>query len=216
MLYASRLKGHLFQGAIKCLFEHANYRVVPYGIEATLREIACMGKDGYRSLDLPSAISLTPDFILLDESQSKKWIVEVKYRQSYHDNDELIQKMKTQVEIFKDVYFVLFIQNPNTKLALGKTPSTHIRTFHSRYENGKLMVSVRINKEMVYVPWERGINKFYSFFNIHEIFNGLERNADEKTLQTTMSIILNLNLDDGNNKYYSSAQRGDAPEAGSS
>src|SRR3989304_2978178 len=60
MDFENRLKRELSQGVFKCLLEDCGYRVIPLGIEAVIREIACLNKEAYKNLDFSDAVRFLP------------------------------------------------------------------------------------------------------------------------------------------------------------
>jgi len=110
MDFENRLKRELSQGAFKCLLEDCGYRVVPLGIEAVIREIACLDKEAYKHLAFSNAVRFLPDFCILDQNQRHKFIVEVKYRWDWDGN--ILEEVSNQVRMFEDIILVVFIGNP--------------------------------------------------------------------------------------------------------
>jgi len=127
MDFENRLKRELSQGAFKCLLEDCGYRVVPLGIEAVIREIACLDKEAYKNLDFSDAVRFLPDFCILDQNQKHKFIVEVKYRWDWDGN--ILKEVSNQVRMFQDIILVVFIGNPpDVKYTRPSAhPSAHVR-----------------------------------------------------------------------------------------
>ncbi len=124
MDFENRLKRELSQGVLKCILEDCGYRVIPLGIEAVIREIACLDKEAYKNLDFSDAVRFLPDFCILDQNQKHKFIVEVKYRWDWDGN--ILKEVINQVRMFKDIILVVFIGNPPGVKYIPK-PSTYVR-----------------------------------------------------------------------------------------
>jgi hypothetical protein len=122
MDFENRLKRELCQGVLRCLLEDCGYRVVPLGIEAVIREIACLDKEAYKNLDFSNALRLLPDFCVLDQDLKHKFIIEVKYRWSWDGN--ILKEVSNQVRMFRDIILVIFIGNPPGRRPY---PSTYVR-----------------------------------------------------------------------------------------
>jgi len=130
MDFENRLKRELSQGVFKCLLEDCGYHVIPLGIEAVIREIACLDKEAYKNLDFSDAVRFLPDFCILDQSLKHKFIVEVKYRWNWDGN--ILKEVSNQVRMFKDIILVVFIGNPpagrhTVSSTYGRWPSTYVR-----------------------------------------------------------------------------------------
>lgn len=125
MDFENRLKRELSQGVFKCLLEDCGYRVIPLGIEAVIREIACLDKEAYKNLDFSDAVRFLPDFCIIDQNLKHKFIVEVKYRWDWDGN--ILKEVFNQVRMFKDIILVVFIGNPPDRYAKQPSPSTYVR-----------------------------------------------------------------------------------------
>jgi len=123
MDFENRLKRELSQGVLKCLLEDCGYRVIPLGIEAVIREIACLDKEAYKNLDFSDAVRFLPDFCVLDQNQKHKFIVEVKYRWDWDGN--ILKEVSNQIRMFEDIILVVFIGNPPD--IIYTMPSTYVR-----------------------------------------------------------------------------------------
>jgi hypothetical protein len=124
MDFENRLKRELSQGVLKCILEDCGYRVIPLGIEAVIREIACLDKEAYKNLDFSDAVRFLPDFCILDQSLKHKFIVEVKYRWDWDGN--ILKEVSNQVRMFEDIILVIFIGNP-PDIRYPNWPSTYVR-----------------------------------------------------------------------------------------
>ena len=124
MDFENRLKRELSQGAFKCLLEDCGYRVVPLGIEAVIREIACLDKEAYTNLDFSDTVRFLPDYCILDQNQKHKFIVEVKYRWKWDGN--ILKEVSNQVRKFEDIILVIFVGDPPDSKYTPR-PSTYVR-----------------------------------------------------------------------------------------
>ncbi len=125
MDFENRLKRELSQGVLKCLLEDCGYHVIPLGIEAVIREIACLDKEAYKNLDFSDAVRFLPDFCILDRSLKHKFIVEVKYRWDWDGN--ILKEVSNQVRMFRDIILVVFIGNPSD-IRYPTWPSKYVRS----------------------------------------------------------------------------------------
>ena len=83
MDFESRIKKEMTEGIVKAIFEDVGYRVMDSGIEKILRELSCLSVAEYASLGYPGAMSMLPDFTVMDREQTVKYLVEVKYRSKW-------------------------------------------------------------------------------------------------------------------------------------
>lgn len=127
MDFGNRLKRELSQGVFKCLLEDCGYHVIPFGIEAVIREITYLDKEAYTKLDFSDAVRFLPDFCILDRDLKHKFIVEVKYRWDWDGN--ILREVINQVRMFKDIILVIFIGNPPDlkDIAYPIWPSRYVR-----------------------------------------------------------------------------------------
>lgn len=143
MEFLDRIKKEMSEGIVRAFLENHNYRVIDTGIEKVIREVSCLPQDLYLQLGFPKVISKLPDFTVMDVNQTKKVFVDVKYRSQW--NPEIIESVRDQVELFKEVTLIIVNGNPpepTGNLAEHKS-SAYIRCLDLRYKNEKYEVHVR-------------------------------------------------------------------------
>jgi len=108
---SARLKGTLAQAVVKAAFSHFQYRVVPFGIEETVREVASLEKEEYDKLDLPPTLRQTPDFIVASLDMSRAHLVEVKFRKRWSDKIRklLFNTLRNQIMSWGGKLIVVFV-----------------------------------------------------------------------------------------------------------
>lgn len=138
MKITDRLKKEMSEGVVRAILEHAEYRVTDFGIEKQI-PLAHLNKPEYKALDFPDAVRLQPDFVVLARDETAKLFVEVKYRDNWCA--EVLTKVQSQVEIFKQVVLVSFYPNaPNPKNF--DSPSQHLRCCRLSFEDDKYEVEL--------------------------------------------------------------------------
>lgn len=143
MEFLDRIKKEMSEGIVRAFLENHNYRVIDTGIEKVIREVSCLPQDLYLQLGFPKVISKLPDFTVMDTNQTKKVFVDVKYRSQW--NPEIIESVREQVELFKEVTLIIVNGNPpepTGNLAEHKS-SAYIRCLDLRYKNEKYEVGAR-------------------------------------------------------------------------
>jgi hypothetical protein len=115
MKIEARLKGSLAQAVVKAAFSHWQYRVIPFGIEETLREVVTLDKQRYKELRLPIILKTMPDFIVTSVDMQSVHLVEVKFRSKWSDRNRqlLFKELQHQAKnwgsmlvvfVFKDFF----------------------------------------------------------------------------------------------------------------
>ena len=96
---------------VRSLLEDAGYRVIPFGVEDLLRELAILDVEKYRQLDLPIALKTHPDFFIADKELKQTWLLEVKYRQRWSDETrrKLAEKIIPQVDSWNPLYVMILL-----------------------------------------------------------------------------------------------------------
>ena len=79
----SKLKGNLAEAVIKGVLSHCQYRVMPFGVEETLREVAVLNKEDYKEVRLPDIMRSMPDYVIASLDMKSVRLVEVKYRANW-------------------------------------------------------------------------------------------------------------------------------------
>jgi len=192
MDFENRLKRELSQGVLKCLLEDCGYRVIPLGIEAVIKDIACLEKEAYKNLDFSDAVRFLPDFCILDQNLKHKFIVEVKYRWNWDGN--ILKRVSNQVRMFKDIILVVFIGNPQSgKHTVSSThrswPSTYVRCCKMyTSEQNRVYAEVKDTKgrdttKAIFVE-EEDLSKlnWWDLRILQNYFSDLETSKQEKSL----------------------------------
>ena len=123
MLLANRMKGDIAQTLIKSLLVAARYRVIDFGVEKTVREVASLSRPEYDALRrrglggmlvekraINAALSELPDFVVMDHEQTMSDFVEVKYRESINNILSCdVAGLARQVRRYGEVVVVLVV-----------------------------------------------------------------------------------------------------------
>ena len=86
--------------------EGARYRVIDAGIEKLFRELSCLEFVEYLDIAFPESFRRLPDLIVMDFAQKEKMLVEVKYRDKFSYQLFECKKLRSQVQLFKEVILV--------------------------------------------------------------------------------------------------------------
>jgi hypothetical protein len=121
--------GHLAELAVKSFLEGSGYKVIPYGVEHTLREVVDLGTKAYAKLGLEEVIKTAPDFVVLSPDRESYWLVEVKYRGCWSElaRSSLNDDFEPQVRSWKRLFAVIAIKSPAGQ---DGTTTSHIRVCH--------------------------------------------------------------------------------------
>jgi hypothetical protein len=125
MQFKNRIKKEMTEGIVRAILEDANYRVIDSGVEKVLREISILTPQEYKNHDYPEAIRQLPDLIVMDRAQTKKYLIEIKYRSDW--NGELFNEIEDQVKIFKEMILISVNSNPPNPKNFGMRPSRYLR-----------------------------------------------------------------------------------------
>jgi DNA-binding Lrp family transcriptional regulator len=145
--FENRIKKEMSEGIVKAILEDAHYRVIDSGIEKVLRELSCLPNLEYAQLAYPEAMSRLPDFTVMDRSQSKKFLVEVKYRNSW--SVDLLHEVARQVEIFGELVLVCINATPDNPRQLVMAP-TYLRCCRLRHSEGQTLVELMSPEKSLY------------------------------------------------------------------
>ncbi|WP_156465681.1 hypothetical protein [Methylobacterium sp. Leaf106] len=113
MKIESRLKGSLAQAVVKAVFSHWRYRVIPFGIEETLREVVTLDKEKYKELRLPKIIRTMPDYIIASMDMNSVHLVEVKFRNKWStlNRKRLFNELQPQAKHWGALLVVFVFKN---------------------------------------------------------------------------------------------------------
>src|SRR3989338_3546198 len=202
MDFENRLKRELSQGVFKCLLEDCGYRVIPLGIEAVIREIACLNKEAYKNLDFSDAVRFLPDFCVLDQNQTHKFIVEVKYRWDWDGN--ILKEVSNQVRMFEDIILVIFVGDPPDSKYTPR-PSTYVRCC-KMYMNEQNQVCAEVKKskgtdatKTIFVE-EEDLSEliWWNLMKLQDHFFDLENTKEEESLVKAIKSISGILKDKDN------------------
>ena len=192
MKFESRVKGGVTQTLLKCLLDDAGYRVVPFGIEESIRELVCLTKEEYQSLNLPHVLRKMPDFFVTDKAMKKAWLVEVKFRKRWDEQTKLAIKseISSQIKSWLPLLLVVFVQEPVYE-SKRNTPYSYIGAAELVADADGDLAIVTSGSGMV--KWEHA--NWGDFPKIQAVFPDLRSRYREKTIESTMRAIQSLPLD---------------------
>lgn len=144
MNFENRLKGKITETIVKEILVDEGYRVIDSGIEHILREVACLTQSEYSNLSLSLNLRKLPDLIVMNKSQSKSYLIEIKYRQFW--DGSLIYDLKQQVEFFNKIVLVCVNGTPQTE-SPDVSGGTHLRAIHLRFNNDSYEAQVKKTDE---------------------------------------------------------------------
>ena len=184
MDFSNRLKGTITQTLIKALFEDAQYRVIPLGVEETIREVVVLPEHEYIQLNIPSTLRKMPDFYVSDKEMKKCWLIEVKYRKEWNEKTilSLFQKLSEQVQIWSPIYLMLFLDKPAR--GNGNQPSELMGILKLSYSDGKMLIN---DKDL---EWEK--LSWSHFSRVQNIFTNISERWEENTLTKVTKILSSL------------------------
>ena len=187
--FANRIKKEMTECIVRALLEDAGYRVIDSGIEKVIRELSCMPVLEYKGLSYPKALSLLPDFTVMDREQKTKFLVEVKYRKVW--GEDIFQEVKEQVRLYGELVLISFnARAPDEKNY--KSPLRFLRCCRLRFEGDEYQVQYRSNGNgkgngVVAFKSVAGLENtdqwlWWSMLSLPEVFTQLNEKANEKTL----------------------------------
>jgi hypothetical protein len=142
--FENRIKKEMTEGIVKAILEDAGYRVIDSGIEKVIRELSCLSALEYANLAYPDAMSNLPDFTVMNNEQTEKFLVEVKFRSKW--NRDLFQEIRRQVEIFGELVLVSINAMPSNPKGY-KYPSTYLRCCRVKFKDGKYFVQLKFEDD---------------------------------------------------------------------
>jgi hypothetical protein len=189
--FDASIKCKITQTLFETLLENANYRVIPFGVEETVREIKNLDKTTYINLNLPTPLRTMPDFLVTNRDLNKLYLVEVKYRKNFsiETRFELEDKMIRQVKMWGSLFLVIFLGQHEG--AAPEMPSNSIRVFKLEIEHDQLVV-VKNNDaqkmKFIDVDW---VGEYSNKFQ--NIFTSVSGKYDEQTLSRSLKILKSVN-----------------------
>jgi len=133
--------GQRTEQAVKSFLEGDGYKVIPYGVEHTLKDVVALGA-AYSKLCLDEVISSAPDFFVLSPDTQCYWLLEVKYRYCWSDltRSGLKCYFEAQARCWKRVFAAIAVKSP---VGTSGLPTSHIRACQLFTDNGKLRAYVK-------------------------------------------------------------------------
>lgn len=192
MKFENRVKGGVTQTLLKCLLDDAGYRVVPFGIEEAVRELVCLSREEYQTLDLPHVLRKMPDFFVTDKAMKKAWLVEVKFRKRWDEQTRSAIKkdMSSQFKFWLPLHLVVCVQEPVYE-DKPNMPYSYIGAAELMADqDGDLAV---VSNCSGLVKWDNV--SWGDFPKIQTVFPGLRSRYREKTIEATMRAIQSLSPD---------------------
>jgi len=149
-------QGESAEKAVKAFLESSGCKVIPYGMEHTLKEVVDLSAAAFRDLNLEKVITSAPDFFVLTPKNSSYRLLEVKYRKCWtpYLRTELKKIIEPQVRCWPRLNVLIAIRSPT---GAAGVPESHVRVAELSYEAGKLSVHVRsreVAKEWDAVEWQ--------------------------------------------------------------
>ncbi len=171
----SRLKGSLAQAVVKAAFSHWNYRVVPFGVEETLREVTSLDLEQYRKLKLPVTLRSAPDFIVASLDMSFAHLVEVKFRSKWSDvvRKNCRHELQRQVKHWGPITVVFVFRNFHDAGPCVKCLSLDIHKIEGNRENHLEVVTANNGTK----DWNEVTEA--DFRDLSEVFPSIATNTSE-------------------------------------
>jgi len=148
--------GKRAEQAVKSFLEGDGYKVIPYGVEHTLKDVVNLGPVIYSRLCLEKVVSSAPDFFVLPPQNQICQLLEVKYRSCWSDltRSGLKEDLEPQTQCWKKVFALIAIKIP---VGTDGSPSSYIRACELGIVSGKLNAVTQGNgglKEWDEVQWD--------------------------------------------------------------
>ena len=180
--------GKRAEQAVRFFLESEGYKVIPYGVEHTLKDIVALGTEAYSALRLNDVISSAPDFFVLSPKNQGYWLLEVKYRACWSNLTQsgLKEDFETQARCWKSVVSLIAVKSP---VGPDGVPTSHIRVGQLFERGSKLKAHVKSTdegKEWDEIQWD-------DLYPIEEVFGACCQNeAGGKRLVELVQTIRNM------------------------
>ena len=175
MKFFDRIKKEMSEGIVKAIFEYHNYRVIDTGIEKVIREVSCLPAELYLSLGFPDVMRNLPDFVVMNQQQSFKALVDVKYRNGWDNLLLFDPKVRDQLKFYRNVTLIVVNgapPEPTTVDGTHRASGAYIRCVLLKHENGKDYVKWRGNHHDWVELEERNVTNF-KWFSTQSLFEVL-------------------------------------------
>ena len=196
MDFESRIKKEMTEGIVRAILEDAQYRVIDYGVEKTVREVSHMRVEDYLALKFPAALRKAPDVLVMTADQDWQCLVEIKYRQIW--DKSLLVSLAEQVRLFESLVLVSVNADPPNAFDTYY-PSTYLRGCRMRWKDDRVEVQLRMKKHNEVIHYWRDYDAivddasilWWAMSQLDEVFpllkdTGLDAN---KTLDTAIKAI---------------------------
>ncbi len=200
MDFEGRIKKEMTEGIVRAILDDAGYRVIDYGLEKTVREVTPMSLQEVMRLALPSAVRNAPDLFVLEQDQSCKWLVEIKYRSQW--DRAVLESLEAQVREYEEIVLIsVFANAPTLKKITKQLPSRYLRCCRLRYRNDRF--EVEVGKDRKTFTWEPvasvpdDTRLWWKMRPIQEIFPRIGERAEGRTLINALLAIRGILKDDG-------------------
>jgi hypothetical protein len=200
MDFEGRIKKEMTEGIVRAILDDAGYRVIDYGLEKTVREVTPMSLQEVMRLALPNVMRNAPDLFVLDRDQSRKWLVEIKYRSNW--NRAVLESLEAQVREYEEIVLVsVFANAPTLRKMHKELPSRYLRCCRLRYRNDRF--EVEIGKDRKTFAWEPVASVpddrllWWKMRPIQELFPQIGERAEGRTLINAITAIRGILKDDG-------------------
>jgi hypothetical protein len=191
-----RIKKEMSEGIVKAILEDAGYRVIDSGIEKVIRELNCLPSLEYLHLNFPESMRKLPDFTVMNQEQSQKFLVEVKYRSDW--SKDVLLNLKDQVSLFGEIILISFNANPpnGQQPNAENLPSKHMRCCSLKIDGGIYKAEVRERKDgkTVY-QWKDiqtigdGSGLWWAMSPLQEKFTQLNERSNSLSLTTSIKAL---------------------------
>lgn len=199
MDFVNRIKKEMAEGIVRALLEDAGYRVIDLGLEKVLRELSCLNEAEYLNLQYPDAMRHLPDLTVMDREQTRKFLVEVKYRTKW--GREVFEEVEEQAKSLGEITLVsIYAAAPNPK-ELHSSPARYLRCCGVRWHEGVYQIELRNTMHGKERSWESFDEVeddqwlWWAMTPLHEKFPKLmERKVDGTLLKAIESLAGILNV----------------------
>lgn len=203
MDFEGRIKKEMTEGIVRAILDDAGYRVIDYGLEKTVREVTPMSLQEVMRLALPDVVRHAPDLFVLDRDQSRKWLVEIKYRSNW--DRTVLESLEAQVREYEEIVLVsVFANAPTLKPMPKDPPSRYLRCCRLRFRNERFEVEVGKDRktsaweEVASVPDDKYL--WWKMRPIQEVFPQIGERAEGRTLINAITAIRGILQDNGGSR----------------
>ncbi|AVM74133.1 hypothetical protein MSR1_16410 [Magnetospirillum gryphiswaldense MSR-1] len=188
MDFLSRVKKEMSEGIARAIFEDAGYRVIDAGVEKVFREVACLSPLEYAKLAMPDAVRKLPDFMVMNREQDQKYLIEVKYRDSW--SKAVLSEVKDQVALFGEMILLSINASADNPRKFKDSPSRFIRCCALRLNAGVYEMEMRNNRGWEPVDkLDDDAGLWWATWPLWEKFPQLKEDGNSKTLSLAVKTL---------------------------